>query len=84
MNINQELRQKWVDRVGGIPNATVAIMKKTQWSPSKSEKVARGTYHSDLDYLGQKAMSELTGYKMSDLFSLGGDEDEDGFPDEAA
>jgi len=62
--------RKWKDRVGGIDNATRLISDELECSISKAEKVATGSYPSQLSSAEQKALAKLLNLDRDVLFPI--------------
>jgi hypothetical protein len=66
--IDYKRLEKWVERVGGIQNATTLICKRLECSLSKAEKLAGTRYPSMILPAEQVALSELTCIPRDALF----------------
>jgi hypothetical protein len=69
-SINTEEIRKWTNSVGGTGRAVKLLIKETDCAPSTAEKMVRGVYPSEPQFLIRKALCELTGIDEDILFPL--------------
>jgi hypothetical protein len=72
--LNSERIVEWTEKVGGVSMATGLILQATGLMPSTAEKIAKGTYPSQPNFLVRKALVELTGIPQNELFDRKRDE----------
>lgn len=70
--IQRKLIGKWTASVGGSGKATRILMDTLEIAPSTAEKLARGNYPSEPQFLIRKALCNLTGISEDKLFPLVG------------
>lgn len=67
--VNKNEMKKWAKSVGGASKAARMIMDETEVSVSTADKLVRGIYPSEPDYLLRKVLCELTGLAEDALFN---------------
>ncbi len=66
--MNEQLWNEWVVRVGGVKEASRMILEKLECSTSKADKLARGVYPSMLTASEQKDLAQIVRTKRDILF----------------
>lgn len=70
--IEESVIKKWSKSVGGSGKAARILMEAMEIAPTTADKLVRGHYPSEPQFLIRKALCELTGLTEDELFPIVG------------